>query len=62
MIKKNRGAIFLFLGIIFAFQSCAVKKGCPSEAANIGAERILSGDPQAAKAIAHGKKFDLNKF
>jgi hypothetical protein len=61
MNKNYRGA-FLLLIIIFAFQSCAVKKGCPSEAANIGAERILSGDPKAVKAINHGKKFDLNKF
>jgi len=46
--------ILSFAGI---FSSCAVKKGCPTNGANIGAERILSGDPKAEKAIKKGKKF-----
>jgi len=39
----------LFLGLIFAISSCRVKKGCPSNGANVGAERILSGDPRLKK-------------
>jgi hypothetical protein len=38
------------------------KKGCPSNGANIGAERILSGDPKAAKDLKKGKKYRMNKF
>ncbi len=46
-----------FFCIVFVCTSCAVKRGCPSNGANIGAERILSGDPKAIKAIKKGKKF-----
>jgi len=52
----------LFLGLIFAICSCRVKKGCPSNGANVGAEKILSGDPQAEKDIKKGKKYRLNKY
>jgi hypothetical protein len=38
------------------------KKGCPSNGANVGAEKILSGDPEAAKSIKKGKKFKAGKF
>ncbi|HEX6913860.1 MAG TPA: hypothetical protein VF145_01380 [Chitinophagaceae bacterium] len=38
------------------------KKGCPSNGANVGAERILSGDPKAAKDLKKGKKYRMNKF
>lgn len=61
LFKYLKSAI-LFLSIIFALQSCAVRRGCPSDGANVGAEKIISGDPQAAKAIKHGKKFNINKF
>jgi len=49
--------VTLFFCITTLCASCAVKKGCPGNGANIGAERILSGDPKALKAIKHGKKF-----
>jgi hypothetical protein len=52
----------LFVFVIFALLSCAVKKGCPSNGANVGAEKIISGDPRAAKDIKKGKKYKLNKF
>jgi hypothetical protein len=42
--------------------SCAVKRGCPSNGANIGAERILSGDPQAMKDLKKAKKYNIRKF
>lgn len=51
------GKAILFINIFVIFSSCAVKKGCPSNGANIGAERIMSGDPKAMKAIKRGKKF-----
>jgi hypothetical protein len=47
----------LFFCIACVCASCTVKKGCPTNGANIGAERLLSGDPKAVKAIKHGKKF-----
>jgi hypothetical protein len=33
------------------------KYGCPSNGKNIGAERILSGDPKAIKDAKKAKKF-----
>jgi hypothetical protein len=61
-MTKYLTVAILSIGIIFAFASCAVKKGCPSDGANVGAERILSGDPQAAYAIKHGKRYNTNKL
>ena len=57
MVLKSFQKAILFFCIAFVCTSCAVKKGCPSNGANIGAERILSGDPKALKAIKKGKKF-----
>ena len=36
---------------IFFISSCTVKRGCPSNGKNVGAERILSGEkvPKAKK-------------
>lgn len=61
MIRPLTVSIF-FLGLMFAFTSCKVRKGCPSNGANVGAERILSGDPQAVKSVKGGKKYKMNKF
>lgn len=61
MVRPILRAI-LFISTIFALNGCAVKKGCPSNGANVGAERVLSGDPKATKAINKGKKYKLNKF
>lgn len=50
----------------FLLTSCSLfrsnKKGCPSNGANVGAERILSGDPKAAKDLKKGKKYKMQKF
>ena len=51
-----RKAILFFI-IAVMLSACAVKRGCPATASAIGAERVLSGDPKAAKAIKKGKKF-----
>lgn len=61
MVKPlTRSVLFLFL--IFTIFSCRVKKGCPSNGKNVGAEKILSGDPQAMKDAKKAKKFKLNKY
>jgi hypothetical protein len=33
------------------------KSGCPSNGKNVGAEKILSGDPKAMKDVKKAKKF-----
>jgi hypothetical protein len=33
------------------------KTGCPSNGKNVGAEKILSGDPDAMKSVKKAKKF-----
>jgi hypothetical protein len=58
VIPPFRKAV-LFLALVILFSGCAVKKGCPATSSNIGAERILSGDPKAVKAIKRGKKFKV---
>lgn len=52
----------LFICMAFLINACAVKKGCPATQGNVGAERVLSGDPRAIKDIKKGKKYKLNKF
>jgi hypothetical protein len=49
---------------VFLFSSCRVwnsifkpKYGCPTNGKNVGAEKILSGDPDAAKSVKKAKKF-----
>ncbi|HQU56087.1 MAG: hypothetical protein R2796_03790 [Chitinophagaceae bacterium] len=56
---------FVILSIIcYSLSSCGLlsrwfprKTGCPTNGKNIGAERIISGDPKAAKAVKKAKKF-----
>ncbi|MBU6177697.1 MAG: hypothetical protein KGO80_08025 [Bacteroidetes bacterium] len=54
----------LLLVLISSLSSCQVwnkifkpKYGCPSNGKNVGAEKIISGDPEAMKAIKKAKKF-----
>jgi hypothetical protein len=58
--------VLLAVSASFLLISCSLfrsnKKGCPSNGANVGAERILSGDPKAAKDLKKGKKYRMNKF
>ena len=56
VIPPFRRAV-LFLGFLILFAGCAVKKGCPASGSSVGAERILSGDPKAVKAMKRAKKF-----
>lgn len=57
MVYSPYGKAVLIFSFVVLFSSCAVKKGCPTNGANIGAERLLSGDPKAVKAVKKGKKF-----
>jgi hypothetical protein len=54
----------LLVVLIGSLSSCQVwnklfkpKYGCPSNGKNIGAEKIISGDPEAMKALKKAKKF-----
>lgn len=45
------------------FSACSlfrknVKYGCPTDGRNVGAEKILSGDPKSVKAAKKAKKFN----
>ena len=52
----------IFIVVIFAFvlSSCSlfrknVKYGCPTDGRNVGAEKLLSGDPKSVKASRKAK-------
>ena len=45
------------IGFAGAMVSCSAGKGCPTNGKNIGAEKLLSGDPKAMKAAKKAKKF-----
>jgi hypothetical protein len=54
----------LLVVLISSLGSCQVwnkifkpKYGCPSNGKNVGAEKIISGDPEAMKAMKKAKKF-----
>ncbi len=49
--------ILISIVVCFAGIGCKVGKGCLTNGKNIGAERILSGDPQALKAVKRAGKF-----
>ncbi|MEN9859436.1 MAG: hypothetical protein RIT50_1558 [Bacteroidota bacterium] len=62
-MKKILPAILLVI-LISSLSSCQVwnkifkpKYGCPSNGKNVGAEKIISGDPEAMKAMKKAKKF-----
>ena len=52
--------IIWVLPFVLFFCSCSIfkqKYGCPSNGKNVGAERLLSGDKDAIKAVKKAKKF-----
>jgi hypothetical protein len=62
-MRKTVNSILLVV-LISSLSSCQVwnkifkpKYGCPSNGKNVGAEKIISGDPEAMKAIKKAKKF-----
>ena len=61
---KNLRFFTVALAIMMVLSSCGKlsnlfkrKTGCPSNGKNVGAEKILSGDPEAAKSMKKAKKF-----
>jgi hypothetical protein len=65
MMKQFKSInIIGFIAILFLFSGCRLwekvfppKYGCKTDGKNIGAERILSGDPKAIKAAKKSRKF-----
>jgi hypothetical protein len=56
--------VFVTLGLTILFSSCKVwdkmfppKYGCPTNGKNVGAEKLVSGDPKSEKAAKKAKKF-----
>ena len=61
---KNLRLFTLAFCVMLAFSSCKIfgnlfkpKYGCPTNGKNVGAEKIISGDPDAMKAVKKAKKF-----
>ena len=65
---KNLRYFAVTLSLVITLSSCGKlsglfggifkhKTGCPSNGKNVGAEKILSGDPEAAKSVKKAKKF-----
>lgn len=46
MIRNTKAALLLsiYATALVALSSCAGGRGCPSNGANVGAERVLSGE------------------
>lgn len=54
----------IVISMMFLLSSCRLlnslfkpKYGCPSNGKNVGAEKILSSDPEATKSADKAKKF-----
>ena len=61
---KNLRFFTVALSITILLSSCGMlnsmfkrKTGCPTNGKNVGAEKILSGDPKAMKDVKKAKKF-----
>jgi hypothetical protein len=61
---KSRRILILGLSATIFLSSCGLwhkvfkpKYGCPSNGKNVGAEKIVSGDPKAIKSAKKAKKF-----
>ena len=63
---KNLRFFAVTLSLMMLLSSCKMfgnlfgskpKYGCPSNGKNVGAEKILSGDPKAMKDVKKAKKF-----
>ena len=61
---KNLRFFAVSMSLVIALSSCGKlsglfkrKTGCPSNGKNVGAEKILSGDPDAMKSVKKAKKF-----
>ncbi|NOT49930.1 MAG: hypothetical protein HOP10_01475 [Chitinophagaceae bacterium] len=65
---KSLRHLTIALSLVLLLSSCKLfnsiglfnkkeKTGCPSNGKNVGAEKILSGDPKATKDAKKAKKF-----
>jgi len=61
---KNLRFLAVALSLTILLSSCGMfgnlfkrKQGCPTNGKNVGAEKILSGDPDGTKAAKKAKKF-----
>ena len=54
---KKPIVIVALLGFMMMKTSCTPKYGCPTNGKNIGAERLMGGDPKAEKAARKAGKF-----
>lgn len=61
---KNLRFLVIMFGLVMVLSSCKLwnnifkpKYGCPSNGKNVGAEKVLSGDPATMKALKKAKKF-----
>lgn len=61
---RNLRLLPVLLALSLLLSSCglwhklfAPKYGCPSNGKNVGAEKIISGDPEGTKAAKKAKKF-----
>jgi len=61
---KNLRFLAVALSLTVLLSSCGMfgnlfkrKQGCPTNGKNVGAEKILSGDPDGTKASKKAKKF-----
>lgn len=61
---KNLRFLFIAMSLTVLLSSCGKlsnmfkrKTGCPSNGKNVGAEKLLSGDPKATKDAKKAKKF-----
>ena len=61
---KNLRFFAVTMSLAIALSSCGMmnnlfkrKSGCPSNGKNVGAEKVLSGDAESAKAMKKAKKF-----
>jgi hypothetical protein len=61
---KNLRIFAVAVSLMLLLSSCKLwnsvfkpKYGCPSNGKNVGAEKVLSGDPEAAKSMKKAKKF-----
>ena len=61
---KNLRLLVVGLGLVMLLTSCRLwnnlfrpKYGCPGNGRNVGAEKVLSGDPETMKALKKARKF-----
>lgn len=61
---KNLRFLIIAVGMVTMLSSCKLfgnlfkpKYGCTSNGKNVGAEKLMSGDPEAVKSVKKAKKF-----